>query len=127
MVSQWKDLQNVPDLSRSQLSSLINGVDGADYIKDWNNDIQSIKELPTTTVQERIIREKLIQKSLFEFNKTATETAINIIKGNIPPLNPDESSDKFIYLEMGFLFKWYFNSWWIWKYWWWRSFKICCI
>ena len=99
-----KDLQNVPDLSRSQLSSLINGVDGADYIKDWNNDIQSIKELPTTTVQERIIREKLIQKSLFEFNKTATETAINIIKGNIPPLNPDESSDKFIYLRNGIFY-----------------------
>ena len=37
-------------------------------------------KLPTTTVQERI-EKKLIQKSLFEFNKTATETAINIIKG----------------------------------------------
>ena len=99
-----KDLKNVPDLSRSQLSSLINGVDGADYIKDWNNDIQSIKELPATTVQERIIREKLVQKSLFEFNKTATETAINIIKGNITPLNPDESSDRFIYLRNGIFY-----------------------
>ncbi|KAL6453550.1 CLU1 Clustered mitochondria protein [Candida maltosa Xu316] len=98
------NLKNIPDLSRSQLPSIVNGVDGSDYIKDWNNDIQSIRELPTTNVQERIIREKLIQKSLFEFNKTATETAINIIKGNLTPMNPDEPADRFIYLKNGIFY-----------------------
>ena len=96
--------KNIPDLSRSQLPTITNGVDGSDYIKEWNNDIQSIKELPATTIQERIIRDKLIQKSLFEFNKTATETAINIIKGNLTPLNPDESTDKYIYLKNGIFY-----------------------
>ncbi|RCK60406.1 Clustered mitochondria [Candida viswanathii] len=96
--------RNVPDLSRSQLPTITNGVDGSDYIKEWNNDIQSIKELPTSTIQERIIRDKLIQKSLFEFNKTATETAINIIKGNLSPLNPDETADRYIYLKNGIFY-----------------------
>ncbi|RLV94351.1 Clustered mitochondria protein [Spathaspora sp. JA1] len=96
--------KNFPDVSRSQLPLISNGVDGSDYVKDWNSDIQSIRELPTTTIQERILREKLIQKSIFDFNKTATETAINIIKGNLTPMNPSEEEDKYIYLKNGIFY-----------------------
>ncbi|KAI5961219.1 CLU1 [Candida pseudojiufengensis] len=95
------ELKNIPDSSRSQLALISNGVDGSDIIRDWNNDIQTMKELPSSSFQERIIRDKLIQKSLFEFNKVATETAKNIIKGNIIPMNPGEPEDKQIYLKNG--------------------------
>ncbi|EGW35071.1 accessory factor to EIF3 [Spathaspora passalidarum NRRL Y-27907] len=96
--------KNFPDVSRSQLPLISNGVDGSDYVKDWNSDIQAIKELPTTSIQERILREKLIHKSIFDFNKTATETAINIIKGNLTPMNPTEEEDKHIYLKNGIFY-----------------------
>ncbi|CAK9438413.1 uncharacterized protein LODBEIA_P26370 [Lodderomyces beijingensis] len=96
-----KSLKNVADFSRSQLPSISYGVDGSDFIKEWNNDIQSMKELPNATFQERLFREKLIQKTLFEFTKSATETAVEIIKGNIVPMNPDEEDDKHIYLKNG--------------------------
>ncbi|KAI5955948.1 CLU1 [Candida margitis] len=95
------NLKSTPDVSRSQLPLINNGVDGSDFIKEWNNEFQSIKELPSSTFQERIIRDKLIQKTLFEFTKSATETAMHIIKGDIAPMNPTEEEDKYIYLKNG--------------------------
>ncbi|KAI5954816.1 CLU1 [Candida theae] len=94
-------LKPTPDVSRSQLPLINNGVDGSEYIKEWNNEFQSIKELPTSTFQERIVRDKLLQKTLFDFTKTATDTAVHIIKGDIAPMNPTEEEDKYIYLKNG--------------------------
>lgn len=99
-----KSLKNTPDVSRSQLPLINNGVDGSDFIKEWNNEFQSIKELPSSTFQERIVRDKLIQKTLFDFTKSATETAMHIIKGDIAPMNPTEEEDKYIYLKNGIFY-----------------------
>ncbi|KAK6198815.1 accessory factor to EIF3 [Scheffersomyces amazonensis] len=99
-----KTLTHNPDGSRSQLPLISNGVDGSDYVKDWNEDIQSIRDLPTSTIQERVLRDKLIQKSFHDFTKVATETAINIIKGNLTPMNPNEESERHIYLKNGIFY-----------------------
>lgn len=90
-----------PDSSRAQLPAISFGVDGSDFVKDWNDDFQAIKELPKDTINQRILRERLINKSLFEFKKVATETAIEIIKGNLSSLNPNEQYDRQIYLKNG--------------------------
>lgn len=99
-----------PDSSRYQLPAVVNGVDGSEYVKDWNEDFQTIKELPKSSLNERILREKLINKSLSEFNKVATETAINIIKGNLTPLNPNEPTDRQIYLKNGIFYSFGINA-----------------
>ncbi|CAI5757928.1 unnamed protein product [Candida verbasci] len=99
-----KNCNVIPDISRSQLPLISNGVDGSDYIKEWNNDIQILKELPSNSIQERIIKDKLIHKTLFEFNKIATDTAIEIVKGNLSPMNPNEEKEKFIYLKNGIFY-----------------------
>ncbi|ODV80928.1 uncharacterized protein CANTADRAFT_25263 [Suhomyces tanzawaensis NRRL Y-17324] len=93
-----------PDLSRFQLPVLNNGVDGSEIIKEWNEDIQAIRELPNSNIQERILKEKLIHKTLADFTKFASETAINIIKGNLTPMNPNEEPDKQIYLKNGIFY-----------------------
>lgn len=95
---------NLPDLSRFELPLLANGVDGSGYIKDWNEDIQAIRELPNESFQDRILKEKIIHKSLADFTRTATETAINIIKGNLSPMDPNEDADKQIYLKNGIFY-----------------------
>ncbi|KAK6463291.1 protein TIF31 [Scheffersomyces coipomensis] len=99
-----KSISHQPDLSRSQLPLISNGVDGSDYVKDWNEDIQSIRDLPTSTIQERVVRDKLIQKSLHDFTKIATETAINIVNGNLTPMNPNEEPERHIYLKNGIFY-----------------------
>lgn len=93
-----------PDISRSQLPLISNGVDGSDYIKEWNEDVQSIKDLPSTSIEERILKEKLIAKTIHEFNRIATETAINIIKGNLTPMNPSEEPERHIFLKNGIFY-----------------------
>ncbi|CUM65786.1 uncharacterized protein PRCAT00003434001 [Priceomyces carsonii] len=101
---------NLPDFSRSQLPLISNGVDGEGYIKEWNEDIQSIRELPKNTVEERILREKLLSKSLYEFNKIATKTAINIIEGNFAPMNPNDPENQHIFLRNGIFYSFPSNS-----------------
>lgn len=112
LASPWLSTEEKvqPDLSRPQLPVLANGVDGSDYVKDWNEDFQTIKELPKDTLNLRILREKLINKSLHEFNKAATNTAINIIKGNLTPLNPYEPKEKHIFLKNGIFYSFGINA-----------------
>lgn len=93
-----------PDQSRPQLLILNNGVDGSDNVKDWNEDFQAIRELPSGTVNERILRERLAIKLVSEFTKQATETAVNIIKGNLTPMNPNELVEQHIYMRNGIFY-----------------------
>lgn len=108
MSSPWivnpSNFVNQADASRSQLPLISNGVDGSGFVKEWNEDFQAIRELPNGTINERILREKLLIKSLNEFNKVATETAMNVIKGNLTPLNPNEPKDYHIYLRNGIFY-----------------------
>ncbi|KAF8002052.1 hypothetical protein HF325_003017 [Metschnikowia pulcherrima] len=92
-------LQNAPDYSRSQVPVFSNGVDGADLVKDWNDEFQGIKEFPRDSFNERLLRDKLLNKYIQDFNQAAVSTAIEIVKGNLSPLNPNESRDKHIYLR----------------------------
>lgn len=93
-----------PDLSRSQAPLVTNGVDGADFVKEWNEDFQSIRELPKNNFNERILREKLLNKLFHEFKTTATKVAMDIVYGNIQPLNPQEPPELHIYLRNGIFY-----------------------
>lgn len=91
-----------PDFAAYQ--SLANGVDGADIIKDWNEEFQSLRDLRVTSIDERILRERMIHKVIFDFNKTATETVINIVHGNIVPMNVTEDPSHSTYLRNGIFY-----------------------
>lgn len=95
---------NIPDFSRGQFPLINNGVDGAEFVKEWNEDFQAIKELPNETVNERILRDKFLMKLLHDFNKAASNTAISIVNGEIPPLNPNEPTRNHIYLRNGIFY-----------------------
>ncbi|EGV65931.1 Intracellular distribution of mitochondria [Yamadazyma tenuis] len=96
-----ENITNNADLTQNQLPILVSGVDGGELVRDWNDEFQSIKELPRSTVNERILREKLISKTIYEFNKVATETAINIVNGNITSLNISEDPELLTFLRNG--------------------------
>lgn len=112
MAHPWvsHSVENAPDALRLQLALLGNGVDGADLVRDWNDDFQAIRELPKASVNDRILRERLVNKALHEFNRTATETAINIVKGNVVALNPGEESSRRIYLRNGIFYSFGVNA-----------------
>lgn len=92
-----------PDLSKTQDSLYANEtlVTG---LKDWNEEFQSSRELERNTIQERIIRERLLNKLSFEFAEAATKGTISILKGNVTALNSDEPIPTQIFLHNGIFY-----------------------
>jgi protein TIF31 len=76
------------DSTRTQKSWLEALTDGQFNLRDWNDEIQSTRSLPSNTLRERLIRERLLQKSLTDFAACATYAAILVRRGELLPLDP---------------------------------------
>ncbi|KAL9130141.1 MAG: hypothetical protein Q9175_007104 [Cornicularia normoerica] len=87
-----------PDLTRTQETFLLSGVENTETLRDWNEEIQSTRELPRETVQDRVFRERLISKIFAEFNEAAARGAMMVARGEVAPLNPTESKDAQIFV-----------------------------
>lgn len=87
-----------PDVTRSQETYLMSGIENTETLRDWNEEIQSTRELPKSTVQERVFRERLIAKIFAEFNEAAARGAMMVARGEISPLNPTEGTDAQIFV-----------------------------
>jgi protein TIF31 len=97
---------HVPDITRSQESYLLSGMEYVETLRDWNEEFQSTRELPTDTVQERVFRERLSSKLFADYNEAATRGAVLIARGEVAPLNPTEGKDAqiFVYNNIFFSF-----------------------
>lgn len=84
---------DIPDLTRTQ------NLNDETTNKDWNEEIQSARELPKESFSERLIRERLLNKTLFDFTETSIKEALEITKGNVLPLNISEPPITHIYLK----------------------------
>jgi protein TIF31 len=80
--------QLYPESSRTQRSWLEALAEGQGNLRDWNDEIQSARSLPSTGVRERLIRERLLQKSLADFSACATYAAMLVRRGELLPLDP---------------------------------------
>lgn len=87
-----------PDLTRSQETYLVSGIDNTETLRDWNEEIQSARELPKESVHERVFRERLLSKISAEFNEAAARGAVIVARGEVAPLNPTESTDAQIFV-----------------------------
>lgn len=87
-----------PDLTRTQETFLLSGVENTETLRDWNEEIQSTRELPRETVQDRVFRERLISKIFAEFNEAAARGAMMVARGEVAPLNPTETKDAQIFV-----------------------------
>jgi len=87
-----------PDMTRTQESYLIAGVDNGETLRDWNEEFQSTRELPKETVQDRVFRERLTMKLFAEYNDAAARGAVMVARGEVAPLNPTENRDAQIFV-----------------------------
>ena len=83
---------------------LFTGLDNAETLRDWNEEIQSTREMPKENVQDRVLRERLLSKLFSEFNEAAARGAIRVANGEIPPLNPTEKEDAQIFIHNNIFF-----------------------
>eukprot|EP01132_Coremiostelium_polycephalum_P009177 gene9177-11250_t len=72
--------------------------------RDWNEELQNIKELPKTTVQERLVRDRAFAKVNSEFVEAAIRGAQVVVNKSIPPINPldPERAQMFLYHNIFF-------------------------
>ncbi|KAK2630242.1 hypothetical protein QTJ16_001062 [Diplocarpon rosae] len=94
------------DITRTQESYLISGIENTETLRDWNEEFQSTRELPKETVQDRVFRERLTSKLFADYNEAAARGAILVARGEVAPLNPTEGKDAqiFVYNNVFFSF-----------------------
>ena len=90
--------QHQSDLTRSQESYLIGGADGAENLRDWNEEFQTTRELPRDNLQDRVFRERLTSKLFADYNDAAARGAVLVARGEVAPLNPTEGKDAQIFI-----------------------------
>jgi len=72
--------------------------------RDFNDEYQSIKDFPTQNVSDRIVRERLLAKTSFEFTENAVKGALSVLNGGIQPMNPTEDRMDQIFLHNGIFY-----------------------
>ena len=58
--------------------------------RDWNEELQTTRELPRKNLPERLLRERAIFKVHSDFVSAATRGAMAVIDGNVMAINPGE-------------------------------------
>merc|ERR1712038_1288132 len=58
--------------------------------RDWNEELQTTRELPRKNLPERLLRERAIFKVHSDFVSAATRGATAVIDGNVMAINPGE-------------------------------------
>jgi protein TIF31 len=95
-----------PDITRTQESFLVSGIENTETLRDWNEEFQSTRELPKDTAQDRVFRERLTSKLFADYNDAAARGAVLVARGEVAPLNPTEGRDAqiFVYNNVFFSF-----------------------
>ncbi|MED6171806.1 hypothetical protein PIB30_044224 [Stylosanthes scabra] len=93
--NSWLGLYPVPDHTRDSARAensmtLLYGSEAIGMHRDWNEELQSCREFPHATHQERIIRDRARYKVTSDFVDAAINGAIGVINGCIPPINPTD-------------------------------------
>ncbi|XP_055372478.1 clustered mitochondria protein homolog [Condylostylus longicornis] len=60
--------------------------------RDWNEELQTTRELPRKTLPDRLLRERAIFKVHGDFVIAATRGAMAVIDGNVLAINPGEDA-----------------------------------
>ncbi|XP_023673899.1 clustered mitochondria protein homolog isoform X1 [Paramormyrops kingsleyae] len=60
--------------------------------RDWNEELQTTRELPRKNLPERLLRERAIFKVHSDFAAAATRGAMAVIDGNVMAINPSEET-----------------------------------
>ncbi|CAO1632709.1 unnamed protein product [Parajaminaea phylloscopi] len=88
------------DPLRPQTAYLLTGTTSLDSLegtRDWNEEIQSARELPRSSLPERHIRERALARLFSEFSKSAANAVPKVAAGEIQALNPMDKPEAQMY------------------------------
>jgi len=67
-------------------------------LRDWNEELQSAKELPKKTQHQRILRDRALYKITCDFISAATRGAQAVVDGNVMAINPGDEEKMRMYI-----------------------------
>ncbi|KAF5445836.1 hypothetical protein F2P56_031520 [Juglans regia] len=107
--NSWLGLYPVPDHKRdaARAEDALTLSYGSELIgmqRDWNEELQSCREFPHTTPQERILRDRALYKVTSDFVDAAISGAIGVISRCIPPINPTDPECFHMYVHNNIFF-----------------------
>lgn len=73
-------------------------------IRDWNEELQLAREMPTGTLNERVDRARLLHKVMTEFGEASLIGVMAIFDGQIDPMNPNEPTRSQVYFHNSIFF-----------------------
>lgn len=74
------------------------GMDERGVLRDWNEEYQCCRELPSATLKDQVVRARVMYKIVTEFVESATQGAVAIVEGHIPPINPMDDASAHVYV-----------------------------
>ena len=66
--------------------------------RDWNEEYQSLRELPSETIDERIVRDQALHRLTSEFVQAAAAAAVAVVHGNAVALDTAERREGQVFL-----------------------------
>jgi protein TIF31 len=85
------------DNIRSQAAYLLTGSTTPDSLpaaRDWNEELVQIRELPRSTADERLLRDRVLARFYSDFAAAAARIVPAIVRGELPPVNPNEPREQ---------------------------------
>ncbi|KAL3516547.1 hypothetical protein ACH5RR_023449 [Cinchona calisaya] len=107
--NSWLGLYPIPDHKRdtARAENALTLSFGSELIgmqRDWNEELQSCREFPHSTPQERILQDRALYKVTSDFVDAAINGAIGVISRCIPPINPTDPECFHMYVHNNIFF-----------------------
>jgi protein TIF31 len=106
-VPKWVDVhskhQYDPNRSEETLLTIL-GNDPRTQQREWNEEYQSCKELPSGTMEEKIIRDRTLFKIHCDFVDAATRGAQAVVDKCLLPVNPIDPEPNQVYIQNNIFF-----------------------
>jgi len=99
------------DLNRME-EDLLNayGMDERGALRDWNEEYQSVMEMPSATSEDRLMKARSVHKILSDFADAAVQGAKAIFERQVAPLNPMEDEGSHVYAFNNIFFSFALDS-----------------
>ncbi|KAK7405463.1 hypothetical protein VNO78_06781 [Psophocarpus tetragonolobus] len=109
MPNSWLGSYPVPDhrydSDRAENSlTLLYGSEPLGMPREWNEELQTCRELPRSTPLERLMRDRALYKVASDFVDAAISGAVGVISGCIPPINPTDPEHLHMFLHNNIFF-----------------------
>lgn len=72
--------------------------------RDWNEELQSCRELPKTSLQDRVMRDRALYRVFSEFVEASIRGAKAVVGRCLPPINPTDPERFHMYVHNSIFF-----------------------